>query len=153
MMTGCSSEEFITSNNDQTIFVINQHSDCKSFLKSSDYDDNVECFEYTYSQNTLNLVHINAAFNCCPEKIIADYTINNNVLVITETETEGLCNCLCLYDLTYEFENFLPGTYIIRFAPHYLTYNEETLEFEVTITENGSESYCKERNTYPWNIN
>ena len=129
---------------------LDSYSDCKIFEKSTLEIMNEECVEYSYSNNTLILKHINSAFNCCPGELKFTYSLLNNVLLITEQETEANCNCLCLYDLDYTIEELPAGRYVIRFSRTYLPLSEDLLEAEINLNTNSSGKICVQRDSYPW---
>jgi hypothetical protein len=95
------------------------------------------------------LKHVNAGFNCCPV-LDTDVSIDNGVIKIVETETEGLCDCYCLFDLHYMIVNLPPGEYTISVDEHYEEPGDEKLEFTVDLMETPSGIYCVERNHSPW---
>ncbi|SLM29162.1 exported hypothetical protein [Desulfamplus magnetovallimortis] len=123
------------------------YSTCKT-LEQSDSEqtpNNMECIDYTYNDNTLYLKHVNAAFNCCPEELSANITIDGSDINITENEIDGLCDCLCLYDMDYRINGLLPGEYNIHIKGSY----EEMIE-TINLSEAVSNEFCVERNSYPW---
>lgn len=141
-------EESPFIDNIQINFNLTDRTDCKVFLKNDTVKQ--ECVEYEYSNNTLYLKHTNAAFNCCPKKIKFDYSLINNVIIVTEIEEEAACNCLCLYDLNYEIEGLPTGRYVLKFTPTYLPSTEEILETEINLDEDVTGEYCINRYSYPW---
>jgi hypothetical protein len=98
------------------------------------------------------LKHINAGFNCCPGDITAEIEFKGNLIIITESEQEQGCHCLCLFDLDYEVTNLSPGRYTIRVAEPYVEENDQVLEFTLELFSATSGNYCLERNNYPWII-
>lgn len=148
MLISFSCNEEMNYNDLNLDFKLTDHSDCKLFEKST--SKNEECIKYEFDNNILYIQHINAAFNCCPGNIKFDYTIINNVIIITESEEEAACNCLCLYDLDYKIEGLPQGRYVIKFTPTYLPLTEVILETEINLENNISGEYCIERNAYPW---
>jgi hypothetical protein len=82
----------------------------------------------------------------------ADITIKNHVITITEKEVNGLCDCLCLFDLDYQIVNLPPGEYVIKVIEPYIGEDDEPLEFVVDLSEAPSGTYCVKRNTYPWGL-
>lgn len=97
-----------------------------------------ECIEYEYDgESTLLLKHINAVFNCCPENIVADIKFIEHVIHIEEREMNGICDCLCHYDLIYRLDNVTPGEYIIR-----IKYAGWILEYSFDLTSSKSGSRC-----------
>ncbi len=144
-------------NNPSTGALIN-YDGCKEFQKGTTDDGtppDQDCIEYQYDgASVLMLKHINAGFNCCPDEILADITIENNVITIEESQSldSGGCPCLCLFDLDYEINNLPPGEYTIRVNEIYLEEGDEILEFTVDLLSLPSGSYCVDRDHYPWGI-
>jgi hypothetical protein len=108
-------------------------------------DSGQECIEYSYVGGVLRIKHINAAFNCCLEKIAGNVSFEGEVIRI---ESEGIldnggCHCLCLYDVEYEIYDLTPGTYILV-APTF------TNSMEIDIEGSPSGLFCEPRNSYPW---
>jgi hypothetical protein len=131
--------------------------DCKSFgaissgaaatVPTSDR----ECVEYDYDgRSVLRLKHINAAFNCCPGTISADFLVEGGEIRIKEKETSSLCDCDCLYDLDYEFVGLARGVYTISVVGPYQPEGDPPLEFLVDLAGSSSGSFCVERTRYPW---
>ncbi|MCK4224718.1 MAG: hypothetical protein KAX39_06030 [candidate division Zixibacteria bacterium] len=132
---------------------------CKEFQKGTPVDStppDQDCIEYQYDgASVLLLKHVNAGFNCCPDEILADITIEDNVITIDEDESlelTGGCDCLCLFDVDYQISNLPPGEYTIRVYGMYLQEGDEILEFTVDLTSSPSGSYCVYRDHYPWGI-
>lgn len=132
------------------------HTGC---LPSSGKDSTLEedCIVYEYDgSSTLLLTHLNDLFNCCPESLLADIDIENNIITITETETfdeSGGCDCLCLYNLSYELVNIQPVEYTIRVDNPYYYYwygNSEIIEFTVNFAMTPSGHFCVDRQYLPW---
>jgi hypothetical protein len=110
-----------------------------------------DCVEYRMQGgDTLFLKHVNAAFNCCPGTLTADVTINNDTVRIVERESSAQCLCLCLYDLTIRIDNFRGGKYTFEFTEPYADYTDEPLVFTVELAAFTSDTFCVERNGYPW---
>ena len=61
----------------------------------------------------LHIKHINAQFNCCPDTIMVNFSVDNNGVVITEDEQIPKCNCFCYYDLEYNIGPLSPKKYTI----------------------------------------
>jgi len=101
--------------------VIN-YTDCKNTggIINGEVLPSDECITFNYYPNNelLQMTHINAGFNCCPEKISAIIIFENNNIKITEKQAKAGCKCECLYDVNYEFRNIKPGVYHIEiFGP------------------------------------
>ncbi|UCH82949.1 MAG: hypothetical protein JSW50_10790 [Candidatus Latescibacterota bacterium] len=127
--------------------------DCKSFGPGPMDDPPVtaDCMFFRYDGvGSLNITHINAGFNCCPGELIAAVDITNNVITITEGESQSACRCLCLYDVEYEIVDLAPGIYTIRFVEIYTNEKDDVLEYTVDLTEEPTGLHCVERDHYPW---
>lgn len=131
---------------------------CKEFQKGTAIEStppDQDCIEYQYDGvSVLLLKHVNAGFNCCPDEILADITIEDNVITIEENESleSGGCDCLCLFDVDYQINNLPPGEYTIRINGLYLEEGNEILQFTVDLASSPSGSFCIYRDHYPWGI-
>ena len=125
---------------------------CKVFEKSLlETPSDRDCIEYDYDgSGTLLLKHVNAGFNCCPE-MDNSIIIDGDTIIVREVETEGLCDCLCLFDLDYEIINLPAGVYMIKVVEPYFHPGEDPLEFQLNLEEAVSGSFCVRRYFYPWN--
>ncbi len=115
--------------------------------------------------DTLRVVHLNAALNCCPGTIVGliepvynaiyDNQDDTQLVGLNITETEGddalMCHCLCLYDLSYEIAGIEGGALWIRFFEEYLDEGAEPLYISIDLDAEPSGSHCVQRFTYPWN--
>jgi hypothetical protein len=131
---------------------------CKEFSKGGTADTippDQDCMTYQYDgEGVLLLEHVNAGFNCCPDDILADISIQGSVITIEEDESlepGGGCDCLCLFDVGYRIDNLPPGEYTIRVYGMYLL-GAEILEFSVDLASSPSGAYCLHRDHYPWGI-
>jgi len=127
---------------------------CK-FMKNGDSQDppsDQDCLNYSYSSGNLTLRHLNAGFNCCPEELLADFTFSSDTIIISENETleGGGCDCLCLFDVTYELTGILPGEYTIIIEGMYLNGGEDPLSITVDLNQAPSGEECLQRYYYPW---
>ncbi len=126
--------------------------DCKTFSGSKDeIPPDQGCIEYQYGNDgRLVLTHVNAGFNCCPV-LDFEFTVSEGVITIEEIELEDLCDCLCLFDLTFEISDLPPGTYQINIIEPYIQGTaQDPLMFEADLSSAGSGSYCVDRHGYPW---
>ena len=128
------------------------HTDCKALSRSaSAAAANQDCLVWQYNgQDTIQINHVNAGFNCCPGELSADITAENKVITIREKEREAGCSCLCLFDLTYQFQNLEPGRYTIQVVEPYIQASDPKLEFTVDLSAQPSGQYCVTRTHYPW---
>jgi hypothetical protein len=110
-----------------------------------------ECVEYDYDgRSLLRLKHVNAGFNCCPGTISADIDVSARTVRIEEKESSSLCDCSCLYDLSYEIAALPPGTYRLSVIGPYQPDTDPPLSFDVDLGRAASGSFCVERTRYPW---
>ncbi len=128
---------------------------CKSFQNPTDASGAAQsCVLYRYDEERqlLELTHENAAFNCCPEEIGADISIDGGLIVISEWERDALCDCNCLYDVEMVIEQLQPGAYTIAFEEPYRTTEDTELRFAVDVAAEPSGRICVPRTHYPWGI-
>jgi parallel beta-helix repeat protein len=115
---------------------------CKGFLTALDAnagDELKRCVQWQYNgSGTLLLKHVNAIFNCCPE-IETQVTITENTITIQEIEIEGLCDCMCTYDLDYQISNLPAGQYTINVIE---PYSSPPLLFTADLTTTPTGEYC-----------
>jgi len=128
------------------------HSECKS-KKSDSIGDNKsqDCITYSYQADTkmLTLTHKNAAFNCCPDSITADFSFIGDTIIITEAETAALCLCNCLYDLNFIIGNLEKKTWIIKVIEPYIG-DGEPLMGNLVLANEMSGEFCVTRDYIPW---
>jgi hypothetical protein len=116
---------------------------------AADIRPDTDCIRYSYDPNTLRLVHVNTAFNCCTE-FEAAATVSADTILITEHETAGVCRCLCLYDVEYQIDRLAEGIYRVIVSQEYLLDGDEPLEFTIDLGARPSGEYCVSRDHYPW---
>jgi hypothetical protein len=136
---------------------LSEHSACKNFLvqNSSKFDvaDTTTSVVFTYSenQNLLILNHINAAFNCCPDDLYCEFYLSGDTIHVHEFEESALCDCNCLYDLTMQINQVVPGVYKLKFHEPYVG-NQPMLFFELNLTQDTSGTFTVTRTGYPWGM-
>ncbi len=125
-----------------------KHTDCKTFKSLA--DKNQDCIEYqTVNDHYLRINRINVAFNCCIDGVDVKTTVDQEgVIIITETDVNPRCNCICLYDIEYTIGPLEYGIYTMRIIEGYG--NTMTVKFEFSATTQGS--YCEVRDGYPWDV-
>lgn len=73
-----------------------------------------EYIEYeATADGCLNIKHVNATFNCCPDTIKTTISSDRGEIKIIETETGAICNCICSYDLEYKIGPFTNQKYTL----------------------------------------
>ncbi|UCG60422.1 MAG: hypothetical protein JSV52_08785 [Candidatus Zixiibacteriota bacterium] len=100
------------------------------------------CILYSYNDttNTLSIRHENAIFNCCIDEITAEFTVIDNVIVISEDDVESdPCDCVCPYDVDIEISNLPAGYYLVIFTGPYL---RDPIQFTLNLIEEPSGHLC-----------
>jgi hypothetical protein len=124
---------------------------CKSGFLSAD-SSNQDCIEYRLTNNILHIKHINAAFNCCPNKVYAVAVISHDSILITEKEIlTQPCKCNCLYDIEYDIPDVTDSSYVIIVNEPYVMNETDRLIFNMSPVISSIGAFCKTRNMYPWN--
>jgi len=127
---------------------------CKTDGEKADSTLEQDCIVYDYDGNgNLYLTHVNDLFNCCPESLYATVDFEDNYIIIQEYETDGLCDCVCLFDLDYQITNLSPGEYtiIVDNVYYYGGYNSlDPIQFTIDLYEPTSGVYCVDRPYLPW---
>ena len=126
---------------------------CKTWQAEADTTvtpSNLDCIKWHHDGEGLLLItHVNAGFNCCPT-IDVDAYVEGDTIFIKEHEIEGLCDCICLFDLYYDFHGLETGVYRVSVSEECLGDGDEPLDFIMDLTAWPSGSYCVERDHYPW---
>ncbi len=87
---------------------------------------------YTLDYGTCMVVSHDRELNCCPGKILSNVRVSKDTVYINSYETEAVCDCNCLYDITTKVENLKSKKYI---------FVVDRTEFVVDMTSN---AYGKE---------
>lgn len=106
---------------------------------------------YDVDKRLLRIEHVNAALNCCPE-YSTSVTISGGRVKITETESAGMCHCLCLYDFAFEVTDLPVGVYGIKVEEEYLEPEDPLLEGVIDLTQAEFGTIEAKRDHYPWGI-
>jgi hypothetical protein len=130
-----------------------KHTSCKDNFKSASEitPDSLSCIDYYFDQNKLSLKHINAGFNCCPERLWCNISLKNDTIIVQEFEKSALCDCNCLYDLDMEVTGVTAKKYILKFVDPYCG-EQEKLIFEIDLIKETEGLFCVTRKQYPWGI-
>ena len=107
-------------------------------------------WSYNADTGLLRVNHVNAGLNCCPE-YTASIALAGDQLTVTETETEGLCDCLCLFDFAFEVTNLPVGVYEITVDEEYLEPENDILAGIIDLTQAEFGTIEAARRHYPWN--
>jgi hypothetical protein len=115
--------------------------------------DTLSCIDYTYDpiKKALTINHINAGFNCCPGKISCTAILSGDTLIIEESESASLCDCNCLYDLTFTIDN-IDNTfdYLMIKEPYWGGLG--SIGFKISLENQKEGSWCTNRKNYPWGM-
>jgi len=135
---------------------LDQISECKEFKSTAVWEgtaDSLSCIEYSYDaeNSQLLLKHVNAGFNCCPGKIYGDVRFVNDTIIIKESEKDGMCDCLCLYDLEFKLTGISEKVYAVRLNELYAG-DQEKFTISIDLAVNTSGSFCIVRKEYPWGL-
>jgi hypothetical protein len=127
---------------------------CKSTATRGMDEQNTGCLRYSYDTVTqrLSLTHVNAGFNCCPEVINADISVQDAVIRIVESQVGPNCRCNCLFDLDMVVENLPMGAYTIVVEEPLLDGRDPKLEFAIDLSKQTEGDFCAPRNFYPWRM-
>jgi hypothetical protein len=130
-------------------------SECKNNLKAAsmalNIPDSLSCVDYTFDEanKNLSLRHCNAGFNCCPGKISCSVTLQNDTILIRESESTSMCDCNCLFDLDIEITGVEVNAYQVRIMEPYAG-DQEQLLIGIDLEKNKEGSFCVTRKQYPW---
>jgi len=127
--------------------------ECLSFtpLKSGQPGPNQSCIHYSYDgDSTLEIIHYNSGFNCCPEKILTSFEIRNDTIFIVENDSLRLCRCNCLFNVEMTIHNLHPGQYVLKIDEPYVPEKEQTFLFNMILEKATVNQVCIDREFYPW---
>jgi hypothetical protein len=120
----------------------------------------LDCLKWEYDgEGLLEVTHVNAGFNCAPE-IEATLSLDprsvpggpSGTIEIIEHEISDIADCNCLFELEYALSELPPRTYRVEVSeePIYLEEGDAPLEFTLELHSAESDSFCVERDHYPW---
>jgi hypothetical protein len=91
--------------------------------------------EFTVDGSTLQVLHTNATYNCCPDDIVISLSIEGDVISLKEEEILTLpCYCVCCYDVEATVVDLAPGEYTVEFCWYdYETYEEHWYSEDIVI--------------------
>ena len=149
----CETEKVKPGNPSGSLEEISGCNDFKSTTVNENTADTLSCIEYSYdaANERLLLKHCNAGFNCCPEKIYGKVSFNQDTIFIKESEKDGMCDCLCLYDLEFELSGISEKMYAIRLIEPYAA-DQEEINGSIDLTESATGCFCVVRKKYPWGL-
>ena len=126
-------------------------SGCKTSKSDSNTDstpDSLSCINYLYEETRAKLFikHINAGFNCCPQKLYCVVSMSGDTIIIKEYELSAMCDCNCLYDLEIEITGLSSKQYQVKFIEPYSS-EQEKIIFEMDLADHREGSFCVIRKT------
>ena len=135
--------------------VLASHSACKkgfdSTAQATTIADTLSCIAYSFDEltNKLILIHINAGFNCCLDRLYCTITEKNDSIIIQEFEESQNCKCNCLYDLDIVINGIESKKYKIRFIEPYCG-EQKKIIFGLDLANHKQGIICFTRKQYPW---
>jgi hypothetical protein len=74
-------------------------------------------FVLTVEGNQLQVQHLSATYNCCPDDIVVSLEVEDDALLFTEEEIlTQPCYCICCYNVEGTAVNLSPGTYRVEYC-------------------------------------
>lgn len=71
----------------------------------------------SYENGVLTLTWHNFVANCCPNGFISNIEVEDGTIVFDVREDgDGMCDCICLFDITSTYHNVTPGHYKLYFG-------------------------------------
>lgn len=123
-------------------------SGCQWFAGEKGAQAYTDCFEYEYDgAGNLRIIHTNALFNCCPDRIMFQATVADGVITVIEqedTSINGGCDCICPFDIDYTVTEVPPGYYLIKVVGMYL-FGEPPLQMYADLAAEPTGTVCLER--------
>lgn len=131
-------------------------SGCKDEIPANNsilYSSNQSCIKYSFDErlNKLQIIHVNAGFNCCPDGLYCTVSFSNDTIYIEEFQNAAQCRCNCLYDLDIELNEILSKSYYIKIIEPYCE-NQKKLHFDIDLTKEPDGEFCVTRKNYPWGL-
>ncbi|HRZ41639.1 MAG TPA: hypothetical protein P5228_02935 [Bacteroidales bacterium] len=132
------------------------HSDCKTFSGKSTVqnlgpDSSGVEYSYDIQNKQLNIKHINAGFNCCPDEIYCHVERLGDTIQVKESEKEAGCDCNCLFDIDFIVEDVEQQAYYFSLIEPYAA-TQAPIKFGIDLTQYTSGSFYVQRNGYPWGL-
>ncbi len=113
--------------------------------------DTLSCVYYSYDKANmkLNIKHVNSVFNCCPESLYCEFSLQGDTIFIKEKEAAAQCKCKCLYDLDMIIAGIELKKYILKFEELYIS-ESERISFEIDLKAEITGEYCVIRKFIPY---
>jgi hypothetical protein len=127
-------------------------SGCKQSFVFTTTGNDFSTIQYNYSNKVLHIKHINAGFNCCPDKISFKASVSDTIIGVDEKESKALCDCMCLFDLDYDIREVERKRYWITFNEPYTGLNDKKLAFYIDLCASDTGSFKVSRHNYPWGL-
>jgi hypothetical protein len=105
---------------------------CKETSNKKFYDNEYLRLKSNNS-NCLEIEHINALFNCNPDKIFVEFECGNDQLSFNENEINPKVNCICPYDLEWQTGPLESKVYSLKFMRDQLIFAEFEIVFSTTL--------------------
>ncbi len=82
------------------------------------------------SSGALKVTHYNTVFNCCPGELKVENQLVGDTLKLNEYVTEGLCDCICPYDIEFTLNRVGYQNYVFQILKEDLEY----YQFNMTLS-------------------
>lgn len=116
-----------TDDDDEPYIVDTSNTDCKDYKD----EEPEEGIEFNYEDGILTVVHVNAYYNCCIDRIDVQMQLENFTIDLYETEIVPMpCDCLCYFDVTTQIAALESGT---SYTVNIYVYDALSISGEVTI--------------------
>jgi hypothetical protein len=105
------------------------------------------CLQWEYDgESVLQLTHVNAVYNCCPDSVGGAITVTGQTITIDLAEWLTMpCDCICPFDVEYEIVQLTPGEYTVTVNEIYAPGGGAPFEFTVDLVASPSGEYCVDR--------
>lgn len=98
---------------------------------------NADLIQARVNGHTVDLQHLAALYNCCPDPITYDITVGDATIMIEE-HAVAPCDCNCCMDLELVLANVPPGPWVILFRWFDLEVEDWIEEYlEITVPDVG----------------
>lgn len=96
-------------------------------------DEEEESWQIEYNAGVLSITWLGYIADCCHEEYESRIEMDGTHIIFYLTAEDGMCDCICSYDVTSTFSGIEPGQYTISFYGTDVT-AEITIEEDCGIT-------------------
>lgn len=97
-----------------------EDSGCLGTRSDNPYSEgcNADSWSITYVDGILTVTWKNLVANCCPDRFTTWFDRDGDNLVFNAEADDGMCDCLCEFNVTSTFGKIEPGHYTITFRQY-----------------------------------